>query len=197
MIVNGTRLQGYNFPMDPTTLDFLPSQPLLHGNPPDHDKVDSTSQAIFPMASVLQPWSAFAKASPHFAKRFARCSAHGAKQPRLFRNFSTSPAQSRSGSQSIYAFAVRNCRGHSNTLGQSGQWRRVSQTATATVEDVVSAKKAWPKHSDKAVGYWLIGSAVSVFGIVVFGGLTRLSESGYATQVCRMEDLRSRIPFLD
>jgi hypothetical protein len=29
------------------------------------------------------------------------------------------------------------------------------------------------------VGYWLIGSAVSVFGIVVWGGLTRLTESGY------------------
>jgi cytochrome c oxidase assembly protein subunit 15 len=29
------------------------------------------------------------------------------------------------------------------------------------------------------VGYWLIGSAASVFGIVVFGGLTRLTESGY------------------
>jgi cytochrome c oxidase assembly protein subunit 15 len=28
------------------------------------------------------------------------------------------------------------------------------------------------------VGYWLIGSAVSVFGIVVWGGLTRLTESG-------------------
>lgn len=31
----------------------------------------------------------------------------------------------------------------------------------------------------KVVGYWLVGSALSVFGIVVFGGLTRLTESGY------------------
>jgi cytochrome c oxidase assembly protein subunit 15 len=28
------------------------------------------------------------------------------------------------------------------------------------------------------VGYWLIGSSVLVFGIVVLGGLTRLTESG-------------------
>jgi cytochrome c oxidase assembly protein subunit 15 len=28
------------------------------------------------------------------------------------------------------------------------------------------------------VGFWLLGSAASVFGIVVFGGLTRLTESG-------------------
>jgi heme a synthase len=41
-----------------------------------------------------------------------------------------------------------------------------------------AAKGAWPETAPKGVGYWLIGSAVSVFGIVVFGGLTRLTESG-------------------
>ncbi|KAI9808958.1 MAG: Cytochrome c oxidase assembly protein cox15 [Phylliscum demangeonii] len=30
----------------------------------------------------------------------------------------------------------------------------------------------------KPVGYWLLGSAASVFGLIVFGGLTRLTESG-------------------
>ncbi|GAB0134576.1 hypothetical protein EsDP_00002941 [Epichloe bromicola] len=40
------------------------------------------------------------------------------------------------------------------------------------------AKTAFPKTNPKSVAYWLIGSAVSVFGIVVFGGLTRLTESG-------------------
>lgn len=35
-----------------------------------------------------------------------------------------------------------------------------------------------PKISHKSVAYWLLGSAASVFGIVVFGGLTRLTESG-------------------
>ena len=40
--------------------------------------------------------------------------------------------------------------------------------------------KGWfPEYSDKIVAYWLLGSAASVFGIVVFGGLTRLTESGY------------------
>lgn len=41
--------------------------------------------------------------------------------------------------------------------------------------------KLFPKTSDKSVAYWLLGSAASVFGIVVFGGLTRLTESGYKT----------------
>ncbi|KAJ4293949.1 Cytochrome c oxidase assembly protein cox15 [Collariella sp. IMI 366227] len=36
----------------------------------------------------------------------------------------------------------------------------------------------FPKTNAKVVGYWLLGSAASVFGIVVWGGLTRLTESG-------------------
>lgn len=41
------------------------------------------------------------------------------------------------------------------------------------------AKPFFPDTSSKSVGYWLIGSAGLVFGIVVLGGLTRLTESGY------------------
>ncbi|KAL1304098.1 hypothetical protein AAFC00_000533 [Neodothiora populina] len=42
-----------------------------------------------------------------------------------------------------------------------------------------SAKKSFlPETSSKSVAYFLLGSAASVFGIVVFGGLTRLTESG-------------------
>jgi hypothetical protein len=37
---------------------------------------------------------------------------------------------------------------------------------------------SFPKTSSKSVAYWLLGSAASVFGIVIFGGLTRLTESG-------------------
>lgn len=36
----------------------------------------------------------------------------------------------------------------------------------------------WPDTSSNTVAYWLLASAASVFGIVVFGGLTRLTESG-------------------
>lgn len=46
-------------------------------------------------------------------------------------------------------------------------------------------KKSWfPETSSKVVAYWLLGSAASVFGIVVFGGLTRLTESGYVYVFC-------------
>lgn len=37
----------------------------------------------------------------------------------------------------------------------------------------------FPKVTSEMVAYWLLGSAASIFGIVVFGGLTRLTESGY------------------
>lgn len=46
-------------------------------------------------------------------------------------------------------------------------------------EAAKAAKSAFPeKTTSKAVALWLLGSAVSVFGIVVWGGLTRLTESG-------------------
>ena len=41
-----------------------------------------------------------------------------------------------------------------------------------------ATKSHFPDVSSKAVAYWLLGSAASVFGIVIFGGLTRLTESG-------------------
>ncbi|KAI9769129.1 MAG: Cytochrome c oxidase assembly protein cox15 [Geoglossum simile] len=39
-------------------------------------------------------------------------------------------------------------------------------------------RKFFPETNSKSVAYWLLGSAASVFGLVVFGGLTRLTESG-------------------
>jgi len=47
----------------------------------------------------------------------------------------------------------------------------------AAARDAAKAS-SFPQTSSKSVAYWLLGSAASVFGIVVFGGLTRLTESG-------------------
>lgn len=46
-------------------------------------------------------------------------------------------------------------------------------------EEPKRRKSFFPDTSSNVVAYWLLGSAASVFGIVVFGGLTRLTESGY------------------
>lgn len=43
----------------------------------------------------------------------------------------------------------------------------------------------FPEISSKIVAYWLLGSAASIFGIVVFGGLTRLTESGCVMNLSR------------
>lgn len=59
---------------------------------------------------------------------------------------------------------------------------RSAATTIEAIEDVARSEagkgSSFPKTSTNTVAYWLLGSAASVFGIVVFGGLTRLTESG-------------------
>ena len=55
----------------------------------------------------------------------------------------------------------------------------ITKAETASSQSSGDSSSSFPKTNAKVVGYWLIGSAASVFGIVVFGGLTRLTESGY------------------
>ncbi|KAK5994997.1 Cytochrome c oxidase assembly protein COX15 [Cladobotryum mycophilum] len=51
--------------------------------------------------------------------------------------------------------------------------------ARTTAEAQGKASGSFPhKTTSRAVAYWLLGSAASCFGIVVWGGLTRLTESG-------------------
>jgi cytochrome c oxidase assembly protein subunit 15 len=65
----------------------------------------------------------------------------------------------------------------------SGNITNSAAPAAQTASSQSSGKSSsFPKTNAKVVGYWLIGSAASVFGIVVFGGLTRLTESGYVAQ---------------
>ncbi|KAI9054267.1 hypothetical protein LZ554_001435 [Drepanopeziza brunnea f. sp. 'monogermtubi'] len=54
----------------------------------------------------------------------------------------------------------------------------LSQTIYNAQKKDIPKKGFFPETSSNAVGYWLLASAGSVFGIVVFGGLTRLTESG-------------------
>ncbi|KAL5113349.1 Cytochrome c oxidase assembly protein cox15 [Pleosporales sp. CAS-2024a] len=55
-------------------------------------------------------------------------------------------------------------------------------TTTTTTAALHAARtphaRSFPATSSPSVAYWLLGSAASVFGIVVLGGLTRLTESG-------------------
>ncbi|KAI1457036.1 COX15-CtaA-domain-containing protein [Annulohypoxylon moriforme] len=75
---------------------------------------------------------------------------------------------------------------HASTESQARFARYFTSSAIPTDATAAAAanasskagKKAFPETSSRSAGYWLIGSAASVFGIVVFGGLTRLTESG-------------------
>ncbi|TLD30586.1 hypothetical protein PspLS_02377 [Pyricularia sp. CBS 133598] len=67
----------------------------------------------------------------------------------------------------------------SATKSSSGSTAAAAEAATAEASSGAEARSSsFPETNSKAVGYWLIGSAVSVFGIVIFGGMTRLTESG-------------------
>ena len=68
----------------------------------------------------------------------------------------------------------------------NASWRSRRAASTLSPAHVVQPPfsqayktSSFPDSSSNAVAYWLLGSAASVFGIVVFGGWTRLSESGY------------------
>lgn len=56
----------------------------------------------------------------------------------------------------------------------------ISQTPRPPFDQTArnTTRSSFPDTSSKSVAYWLLGSAASVFGIVIFGGLTRLTESG-------------------
>ncbi|KAK5652768.1 hypothetical protein OQA88_9621 [Cercophora sp. LCS_1] len=53
-----------------------------------------------------------------------------------------------------------------------------AESSKSKRSDNSAKRRFFAEHTSKSVGYWLLGSAASVFGIVVFGGLTRLTESG-------------------
>ena len=133
------------------------------------------------------------------ASGFARALREAA--PGLARRFfavSTRPCASRERVRAAFSTAARG--GVGRVAPAEKRWvraftaaaRRRTAAAAALEHAVVaeaaaagarqSAKKArFPETSSNAVAYWLLGSAASVFGIVIFGGLTRLTESGYVS----------------
>jgi len=78
-------------------------------------------------------------------------------------------------SSQISTTAVRS----SSTVAAAAAATTSSSATGAAAAAAAAAKNGRPEVASKAVAYWLLGSAASVFGIVVFGGLTRLTESGY------------------
>ncbi|KUI53125.1 Electron transfer protein 1, mitochondrial [Cytospora mali] len=78
------------------------------------------------------------------------------------------------------SFSSVRCLSTSNTKNTTASptLQHTVDLADDVKEKAKSKTSSFPETSSKSVAYWLLGSAVSVFGIVVWGGLTRLTESG-------------------
>jgi cytochrome c oxidase assembly protein subunit 15 len=128
------------------------------------------------MASVFHAFPQLRTAAPRLSRRLFVC---------------TPCLNARPPVRSLFA-ASRSCAPRPSPT-QSVRWKstqplRSSATVRAPnaeptiLADAVNGErsraKSYPNVSSKSVAYWLLGSAASVFGIVVFGGLTRLTESG-------------------
>ena len=133
------------------------------------------------MTSILP---ALRQVAPRLTKQLFECShqrpSNFQKQIPTFRPYSAPPVSRRLarsfGSSARRTSSVINggLRAESDLTLPTSLSKRVSQN-----EKVANAG-LFPRTSEKVVAYWLLGSAASVFGLVVFGGLTRLTESGYA-----------------
>lgn len=90
--------------------------------------------------------------------------------------------QSRATPRLLARFQSTKASSGAKTATAAEQAKAVSEEGTKAyaqaVENAPSKKRLPEFTSSRAVGLWLLGSAISVFGIVVFGGLTRLTESG-------------------
>jgi len=115
---------------------------------------------------------ALREAAPNLSKRFFSCQAH--PLARSSRHSLYSNARS-------FAKDFKHARTQLRLAPVSCQrgFRTSSRLREAVAQAETAVKKSnFPDTSSNAVAYWLLASAASVFGIVVFGGLTRLTESG-------------------
>ncbi|KKK13520.1 cytochrome c oxidase assembly protein [Aspergillus rambellii] len=127
------------------------------------------------MASIGNPALLFRSFAPRLSKELFTCRQCLVRtQNYVTRSTIRKPSVARPFSQAT--------RVNSTSLNARARYafvRYASDSAAATAEAGASETKSkFPEVSDKKVAYWLLGSAASVFGIVVFGGLTRLTESG-------------------
>jgi cytochrome c oxidase assembly protein subunit 15 len=131
------------------------------------------SEYVPVMASIFQAFPQLRTAAPRLSRRLF-----------MSRPCLNSPIRS--------AVSASRCSSRPSVL-QSVRWKSTQplrSSATIEASHAGGAKLAeaaaktegksssFPKTTSKSVAYWLLGSAASVFGIVIFGGLTRLTESG-------------------
>jgi cytochrome c oxidase assembly protein subunit 15 len=117
------------------------------------------------MPSIFQSFPLLRQAAPRLSKQFFTCQAtpRARVQPssRLF-------------NPSLRSSPFFQYRSQTTQIPRHVSLSQLSNAAS----HAAPKKRFFPETSERAVAYWLLGSAASVFGIVIFGGLTRLTESG-------------------
>lgn len=143
------------------------------------------------MGSVFEALPLLRRAAPRLSREFFTCQAHGNIGSLQAGRYFTRPAKAIASRSNIYGqtrFFNQNSRLLSNrrqsTLSAvNGTINRLEaqvaeQSGSSATAPTTAKSGFFPKTSSKVAAYWLLASAASVFGIVVFGGLTRLTESG-------------------
>jgi heme a synthase len=123
------------------------------------------------------------KAAPILSRRFFSCS-H--KQiPRSFTTHVPTPSPRATHTQ-VFRHALQQKRLVSRTARRNVEATfppELPYTNEEIARHAVKKSSHFPDTSSNVVAYWLLGSAASVFGIVIFGGWTRLTESGSETRI--------------
>ena len=145
-------------------------------------------QLQFLMASNFQIYALFRREAPKLGREFLTCFPRRQNPMQLRRlpsplKLVRNPTVSRSLSlSSARASLVRSSIPAGEPISLAPLPRLVNNTeqkpGTDQVGEDATRRAFFPDVSSKVVAYWLLGSAASVFGLVVFGGLTRLTESG-------------------
>ena len=129
------------------------------------------------MASILP---ALRQAAPRLAKQLFQCSRHRCHGSTALRSALLLPKVSPSYIRTFKSSPPRLSEAISSDAPKPKSSSPLSSLSTSILAKRQRGKaRFFPETSEKVVAYWLLGSAASVFGIVVFGGLTRLTESGY------------------
>lgn len=130
----------------------------------------SSGSSIFPLLR---------RAAPRLSRHFFACRECTHNSPRLAQLHLASAARVtyKSTRQTPFLKAFRSQSTVAPALGDVAAFGNAAKEALP--KSKVRTKPSYlPLISHRIVAYWLFGSAASVFGIVVFGGLTRLTESG-------------------
>ena len=126
----------------------------------------TSSSSILPLLRAV---------APRLSRRFfagQQCTA----KPAQIHSLAGSRSQYQGAKQSPFLKAFRS----QSTTASPSPIANLGRNITSKVpkKKTASFASSFPDVSTKSVSYWLFGSAASVFGIVIFGGLTRLTESG-------------------